>query len=261
MSATLHIVPPGYPLGDLLLPRLEDALREGRSVWYLVPDTRARSARVRSLARRGAVLDPPVGTLRDLALRALREAGEYAPAQPDPLVSNLLAREALRRVLPELPEGPGLPRAAQATISTLRADGWTPATLEDALERVDEATESQVLALWSAMEEICPEDDTQRPMRRVLEGGLLAHVAPDLLVIEGGPLAGELAARLLQALVEATRARGGSVSAACADLPPGRGRDARGARFQRERVGGAPCTWLISSSATAPRRAPRPLTA
>src|SRR5690606_19656520 len=63
----LRLLTPGETAASVLFPAFEEAYRADRRVWYLMPGSRERRIRLRQLAGRMPLLDPPVGTLEDLA--------------------------------------------------------------------------------------------------------------------------------------------------------------------------------------------------
>lgn len=234
--SVLELVTPGTPLEPVLLARCQRALRAGERVWYLVPDGRIRRRRVAALRGRGAPADHCVGTLRDLALRALNAAGAAARAGDDSEPDTALLDRALARSLAELPTGAGAAARARLELERLLDGGWAPGQLERSLDRLERRLPpgAGVEALWRSLRMLCPEVDAHRPLRHSLEAGLLERAAPDVLLVEGGPLRGELEARVLRRVLERVVGRGGAVTAVCLDLPALGGPRGRMVRLLRE---------------------------
>lgn len=237
MPAILTLHPPGAALESALLPRLVEAIEAGDDVWYVAPDARARSARLRGLSQRLCVLDPPIGTLRDFALRVLRRAGEPLPPRTDPALAWLFERQAFGTAFPDHPVTEGMARLGRSALRELEDDGWTARTLAERAGGDSLTPPVRLVRAWSALTDGYPEADAASPIRTVLEEELVPDAAPRLLLVEGGAVTGELGARLLRVLVEATLARSGEVVAACPDLPAGRGRHARGLALLRRVIG------------------------
>ncbi|HEX5437201.1 MAG TPA: PD-(D/E)XK nuclease family protein [Gemmatimonadaceae bacterium] len=269
MPATLLSAPTGSSLSALLLPHLAQAMRAHTRVWYLAPSAGVRNRRIRALAHRMPLLAPPIGTVEDFAREALHAAGRTIPEPADELAVELILRDLIAKALPTATHRPGtgLARAALRAIDTLLADGYrcdslpfpasssppspvaAPAASELAPARGEVWTEDasppparelRIAALWRALHALCPDADWAAPMRELLTGHLIEHAAPELLLIEGSPLTGELSARIVSALIRTVMARGGRVIAALPDVPPGRGRIARAAAFLHEQMGVAP---------------------
>lgn len=222
MPVLLTLHPPGAALDAILLPRLVQALRAGDSAWYLIPDARTRTARVRAVSRQVSVLNPPVGTLSDFAARLLHAAGEPVPPRPDPALAWLLMRRAMRNAF----SGDGIAQLANAAMREMEDEGWTDERLAAESAAEPASAPARLAVAWRTLREQCPERDADSVLRRAI--ALVDAGAPRLLLIEAPTVAGEREAAFLAELVRATMARGGEVVAACSDLPPGQGRHARG---------------------------------
>lgn len=236
----------------MLLERLERALAAGAHAWYLVVDGRTRRQRTAGLARRAGVAHPPVGTLRDLALRLLRAAGRSAVPAAEGLLLGPLLEQAV--ALPQLPRGAGRTAAARVRLALALSDGWSAAQLEGELARLEERFpgDERVEALWRALASLAPSVDPLRPLREVREAGLWRGAAPDLLLVEGGPLSPGIEELLLAELLAAVLARGGEVRAACLDLPPDSGPRARMSQLLRRSLAVAPAHPPCARLAAAP---------
>lgn len=234
MDMSFHRFPPDGSAERLLVPLLEAAVADGRAAWYVAMAPGVGDRRVNALARRTALLDPPVGTLDDLVHRALRRARRRTPERLDDPLVELLVRRAVADAVPDAVAGPGLERAARDAIDELRLDGWTRERFEAALDRMStDGAPRRLARIWASLDRSCPEADPATPLRVALEDQLLEREPPDLLLIEGGPLRGELHARLLARLVDTVRRTHGEVVAAFADSPADGGPYDRGRTFVR----------------------------
>lgn len=150
MPHELNLFPPHSPPADYLLPRVRQALREGRHVLYVAPDSAAARERVLALAGEGALLDPPVTTLASHARAVAEHAGHRAPP---PRLMELLLEDALRVEVPELPVAAGLAREAWRSIHRLMRDGWTPEAYGAALGRngVQSTSARRLSRLWTRL--------------------------------------------------------------------------------------------------------------
>ncbi|MFW5952356.1 MAG: PD-(D/E)XK nuclease family protein, partial [Gemmatimonadota bacterium] len=233
MPHEIHLFPPDAAPADLLLQRLRRALAEVEDVLYLTPGDHIARERVLELARHRAVLDPPVMSMGQHARKVLAAADRVLAPSPPPRLVELLLEDALREEVPELVSGPGLAVAARQSIERLMRDGWTHASYRRALDErgIESAAARRLSRLWDRLHELAPDWDGGAVYRAALEKGALE--APRLLLVELGALAGDLEARYLARLMEATHTAGGEVVVGAIATGPQEGPRARSLRAVR----------------------------
>lgn len=210
MPHQLNLFPPDSAPADFLLERFVQALEGDRNVLYLAPGDNAARERVLELARGRALLDPPISSIGQHARKTLSIADVIVATSPPPRLVELLIEDALREEVPELVSGPGLAVAARHSIERLMRDGWTPKSYRRALDQqgIGSAAARRLGRLWNRLDDVAPEWDAGAVYRAALEVG---PRPPQLLLVELGVLSGDLEARYLARLIEATHDAGGDV--------------------------------------------------
>jgi hypothetical protein len=234
MPHELHIFPPDGAPADFLLERIGRALGADVDVLYLTPSDTVARERILTLARRAALLDPPVMSLARHAQKVVEAAGRVVATMPPPRLVELLLEDALRGEVPELASAPGLAVAARHSIERLMRDGWTHESYRQVLDEQGIATTAarRLSRLWDRLHDLAPEWDAGAVYRSALELGRRPATLRYLLV-ELGALAGDLEARYLAQLIETTADAGGEVVVAAVATGPDEGPCARSLRAVR----------------------------